>query len=152
MLHVAEHEPHFEREARMLTFPYFRQCCAANSSTRRGRVAFAATRRASICSGVISAALLPLALRWANFSFVAKIQSLREWRNSKALCREAYGGNESRTSPEGLTDSDMRLERLVQQSVTLPICSSHNSSFIASIRRCADVQPQRALRQPQPIR
>ena len=133
MLPTAEHEPHFERDARILIFPYFRLCRAANSATRWGRVAFAAVRSRSISLGVICAALLPSATRCANFSLVAKIHSRREARNSNAFVREAYGGNDRRTSPEGFTDNEIRLERRVQQIVTSPTTSSLKTSFIAEL-------------------
>lgn len=89
MLPTAEHEPHFERDARILTLPYFNPCREANSATRWGRVAFALARRTSLSAGVIWAALLPSATRRANFSLVAIIHSRREKRNSKALFRDA---------------------------------------------------------------
>ena len=133
MLPTAEQEPHFEREARILTLPYYNPCREANSATRWGRVAFAAVRSCSISLGVICAALLPSAPRCANFSLVAKIHSRREARNSSALAREAYGGNDRRTSPEGFTDNEIRLERRVQQIVTSPTTSSLKTSFIAEL-------------------
>ncbi len=116
MLFCAVQEPHFERVARIVTFPYRRPQSRANSSTRVGRYAFASARNFSISSADNGAA----AGRAAYFALARNIHSRLLSKNSNARLGDMYGGNDSLTSPEGRTLSVMRRARRVQDMTTSP--------------------------------
>ena len=59
-------------------------------------------------------------MREAKRRRAASTHSVFASRKTTARRSETYVGNDSRTSPEGRTESDMRRARAVRESVTSP--------------------------------
>lgn len=100
----------------------------ASSATRWGSVAFASERIRSISSLVGEGTLR----RSAYFAIEALTHSDLLSKKANAFRFEMYGGKDRRTSPEGLTEIVVRVERRVQEIVISPNVGWRKTSFILS--------------------
>ena len=117
MLFSAEHEPHFDRVARIVTRPYLNPYSRAKCSTLAGRSALALRRISSISSGERGVCGTYRSERRCRAD---SIQLTLVSRNDSALRADTDIGKDSLTDPDGRTAMDMRVARRVCDSVTSP--------------------------------